>query len=391
MPRGADLSVACSSVVAWSARVDAATSRAEAEPWQGHPRAVEIKREGNQLTILDGRKKTVRKFVTPEQAAIAHEKLLEEHQRELAARRAAPRVDPRHPELEQQITNAPEERDGYAVLADWLESQGDPRGRLIAMQLAGQSVAQEITANRKYFLGPLAQYQRLCAFHWEHGFIQRASINADEETRVELVLEELLKHPSGRFLIDVRLDADEQDLQPAVDLLVRAARPTIRSLTLVASRVGVDIQPLLATAPLLRELSLCRVHCPVLALPALTSLRIVRGRLPSSIGDAKLRRLDLVDVESDELALLSAIDTSQIERLEIGGSQDIGHVCRELPDMPRLDWLVFSYNRMTDDDALALEQRRGGRPRLTMMNAYGNNLTAKGLAALRRIAGELYA
>jgi uncharacterized protein (TIGR02996 family) len=351
---------------------------------------VKIKRDGNQLTIADGGKKTVRKFLTPEQAIAAHDKLVEEHQRELAVRRAAPRVDPRHPELEQQIANAPEAPDGYAVLADWLESQGDPRGRLIAMQLAGQPVTREIAANRKYFLGPLAQHQRHASFQFENGFIQRASINHADGAPVELVLEELLKHPSGRFLVGVSLDSDEADLQPAVDLLARAAPPTIRSLHLVGSS-SVDIQPLLSTLPLIRELSLVHIHCPPLALPALEMLRIVRGRVPASIGAAKLKRLDLVHVEGDEPALLSAIDVSEIDRFEVQGSQDLGRLVRELPEFPKLDWLVLSYTGMTDDDALALERRRKGLRRLGCISAYGNKLTPSGVTTLRRLTAELFA
>jgi uncharacterized protein (TIGR02996 family) len=361
-----------------------------AESCEGRLRIVKIKRDGNQLTITKDGKKTVRKFVTPEQAIAAHDKLVAENESERAERAAAPRVDPRHPALEQVIANAPEDPAGYAVYADWLESQGDPRGRLIALQLAGKPIKQELAANRKYFLGPLTKYLKHEVFRWELGFIHDVSFNGIEGARVEDILEQLLQHPSGRFLVHAGLGPVEQDIQPAVDLLARAAPTTLRSLHVVGSP-SIDVRPLLGTLPRLRDLSLVYTPCPELAHDALETLRIVGGPLPVVSDAVKLRRLGLVDVDGDELRLISTLDLTRLERLEVQGSKDVGRLVHGLPELPRLDWLDLSSNRMTDADAFALAQRREGLPQLTYVNVWGNELTPAGVAAIRRLAADVFA
>jgi uncharacterized protein (TIGR02996 family) len=93
----------------------------------------EIEQVGNELHITAKGKPSVRKFVTAEQAVAQLAKLVAAQ--EAAGYRAAV-SDRRHPDLERAIADAPEDPAGYAVYADWLESQGDPRGKLIAVQLA---------------------------------------------------------------------------------------------------------------------------------------------------------------------------------------------------------------------------------------------------------------
>ena len=44
--------------------------------------------------------------------------------------------DARNPDLEKAIAADPFDRQAYAVFGDWLQEQGDPRGELIALQLA---------------------------------------------------------------------------------------------------------------------------------------------------------------------------------------------------------------------------------------------------------------
>ena len=41
---------------------------------------------------------------------------------------------PTNPELEANILAHPDDREAYLVYADWLQSHGDPRGELVAVQ-----------------------------------------------------------------------------------------------------------------------------------------------------------------------------------------------------------------------------------------------------------------
>src|SRR5260221_10447240 len=69
--------------------------------------------------------------VAPYAAKIeAAQQALREKKRKLSAQ-----SEPRNPELERAVIDNPDDRDAYAVLADWLQSNGVPRGELIALQL----------------------------------------------------------------------------------------------------------------------------------------------------------------------------------------------------------------------------------------------------------------
>jgi len=125
----------------------------DGEPWQ-------IEQIGKQLEITSGGRTSVRTFVTAEQAAAQLAKLVEEHT--LAGYVPMPR-DPRHAELELAIANDPENPQSYSVFADWLQSQGDPRGNVMAIAIAAEqrgeddrAFAKKLKKNIHDLLGPLA-------------------------------------------------------------------------------------------------------------------------------------------------------------------------------------------------------------------------------------------
>lgn len=53
-----------------------------------------------------------------------------------------------NPELKRQIIAAPEQADAYLVLGDWLQAQGDPRGKLISTQHASSTTQTRSTFER---------------------------------------------------------------------------------------------------------------------------------------------------------------------------------------------------------------------------------------------------
>jgi len=153
-----------------------------------------------------------------------------------------------NPELEQAIVANPDDTSARSVYADWLQSQGDPRGELIALQLAGKESDAEalIAKHTAALLGPLAQHrltydgEKRSAFDWKYGFIHRAHLSHNsyaekiEGATLADVLRLLLAHPSGRFLAELHLtfnnDPNEDNLQSLIDVLAEAPRPTIRKL-----------------------------------------------------------------------------------------------------------------------------------------------------------------
>jgi uncharacterized protein (TIGR02996 family) len=179
------------------------------------------------------------------------------------------KADARNPALENAIAANPTDRDAYAVFADWLQEQGDPRGELISLQLGNkdQSAKQLIEQHAAYFLGPLAEHRKTRdglsnnsvshlrssaqekewqktgeeAFLWRHGFIYRARLSHDVyfdeawQGKTVDVLDLLFQHPSGRYVVELSFmsngDPSEGNLQDLIDLLAAKAPKTIRKLT----------------------------------------------------------------------------------------------------------------------------------------------------------------
>lgn len=183
--------------------------------------------------------------------------------------------DARNPELERAILANPYDREAYAVFADWLQERGDPRGELISLQLAGNDVAakQLLAAQEAYFLGPLAKHQQVYdgngnnsrshlrndeqeaewqkvadqAFLWRNGYIYRCRLSHDHYSEEYVqgrdpfegplvdVLEQVLDHPSGRYIVEFAFqsnnDPNEDNLQDLIDLLGQRAPATTRKIT----------------------------------------------------------------------------------------------------------------------------------------------------------------
>src|SRR5688572_23115268 len=116
-------------------------------------------------------------------------------------------MDARNPDLEAAIAASPLDREPYSVFADWLQQQGDPRGELISLQLAGKDAEADalFAKHEDYFLGPLAAHKTVYdeggsnsvsslrtpeqeeawqkihtqAFRWKNGFIHYLRLSHD--------------------------------------------------------------------------------------------------------------------------------------------------------------------------------------------------------------------
>jgi len=123
-------------------------------------------------------------------------------------------------QLEAAILADPHDPAAYLVYADYLQSQGDPRGELIVKHVNGVDVSDLLAQH--HFLGPLMTWAdfmpasgyrprkaRKANVTWKHGFIAKLDLSwgmyenggTTEQARVELV--EILSHPSCRFLTEL--------------------------------------------------------------------------------------------------------------------------------------------------------------------------------------------
>lgn len=177
-----------------------------------------------------------------------------------------------NPELEAAILADIENPAARLIYADWLQGQGDPRGELIAIQVAladargaratrlrqkenvllgehrGHLVPQRLREamddhmqRRPEQSGKVGRWERgACSISWQGGFIDHARIArygyGEEPIRVEERIEDLCQHPSGRFLRELEIGPlgvdDTFDYGTVVDTLARQRLPVLRSLVL---------------------------------------------------------------------------------------------------------------------------------------------------------------
>jgi uncharacterized protein (TIGR02996 family) len=124
-----------------------------------------------------------------------------------------------------ELRSRPDDRELLLVYGDWLESQGDPRGELIAVQDAEQHCAslEEFEAARARAL-ELIEHAELLPdtsglgkvwASWQGGFIRRLELLLDEvpaegKPRWDRLIVSLLEHPSLALLNEllIRFDGD---------------------------------------------------------------------------------------------------------------------------------------------------------------------------------------
>jgi len=379
----------------------------DGEPWQ-------IEQIGKQLEITSGGRTSVRTFLTPEQASAQLAKLVEE--RTLAGYVPMPR-DPRHNELELAIANDPENPASYSVFADWLQSQGDPRGNVMAIAIAAEArgeddkaFAKELKKHIHDLLGPLAPMAvpergaregDPSVFGWRFGVIHGAYLHADRQKPLDRALDQILRHASGRFLVELTLVQNEH-LQAAIDLLVRRAPASLRGLR-VWQASNANLGDLWAALPRLRRLSLSGHALALgrLELPELERFELVDSQMPAASARGLVTapfpvleqlRLDFGsgyttgDASIDDIfELLARRDLPALHQLALVRTRYIREVVLELTTSPlagQLEQLDLSHNQMIDANALELAKRRANFPRLANLDVTGNKLTQRGLTAL---------
>ncbi len=172
-----------------------------------------------------------------------------------------------NPELEASIDEAPDDAERYWIYGDWLESQGDPRGQVIAA--ARTSRKRERALLEKYgaqLLGPLARIKGApgaAPLRWRYGFIERARLRRRSATpSLAEQIELLLAHPSARFLRHLSLRTpdhgdDTPGYRQVLELAARRAPRTLASLALGEGGESIgDLGDALGALPSLRALCL---------------------------------------------------------------------------------------------------------------------------------------
>jgi uncharacterized protein (TIGR02996 family) len=223
-------------------------------------------------------------------------------------------------DLEAAIRAAPDDRAGYLVAADWLTSQGDPQGELVALSLAPPS--EEVDAR-------IVQLQRELepvntsgewnpiSIEWRWGFIVGVAFTSLRGHEEPEQLRMILRAPVTRFLRKLVLDDFGSDRFVATLVDEPAALASLRTLILTVDesvniqvapvwrhapglerlvmRVGHQVEPIVL--PQLRELSILGGYSALINHSELPQLETLRMRLPVSgvpaVGEAALVRTRL--------------------------------------------------------------------------------------------------
>jgi uncharacterized protein (TIGR02996 family) len=349
------------------------------------------------------------------------------------------RPPPPPSELEQQFRDNPDDDAVYLVLADWLQAQEHPRGRLMTIQhryaqatdaiervtLLGDEAAL-IAQHRDVLLGSLAKYEaRLLDARWHRGYLDDIRLAVDRDNDMldaERALGTLLGLPDAHFLRSLRLGipyADEPMFDDIIDALVENARYLPR---LVRLHVGDfecpdesemswthlgSLAGLYPAFPKLEQLIVQGGDFKLgrLALPALRHLEVRTGGLSAenfgSIVDAELPALEtlIVWIGDDRYgADVGVVDVVQLigamppllRHLGFCNTALADQVCELLVDSAiakRLETLDLSLGTMSDDGA---EQLAGGTfPNLRKLDVSDNYLTEVGLDRLRTLGVEV--
>ncbi|MFT3692722.1 MAG: hypothetical protein QM831_06255 [Kofleriaceae bacterium] len=379
----------------------------DGEVWQ-------IERIGKQLEIKSGGKSSTRTFVGEEQATGAMEKLVADH---LAAGFAPLARDQRHREIEAAIDADPELPASYSVYADWLQAQGDPRGAVMAAAIAadGQPDADKVFARalKKHvhdLLGPLAPYATAQkgnpdVFGWRFGVIHRAYLHAQRQRPLDAVLEQVLSHASGRFLVELSLSEKER-IQEAIDVIARRAPASLRALRLWA--VGnPKLEKVWPAVPRLRRLALegRAMELGNVVLPELERLELVDSQMRAASGRVLARgqfpKLEQVRIDfghgymtgdatiDDVFELLARKDLPSLRNLALVHTRYPRELVMELADSAmsrQIENLDLSYDELADANAQELHRRRANFPKLVTLDVTGNRLSERGLELLREVA-----
>ncbi|MBS1121460.1 MAG: hypothetical protein H6Q90_3688 [Deltaproteobacteria bacterium] len=341
------------------------------------------------------------------------------------------------PELEAAIEADPFDVHAYLVYADWLQAKGDPRGELIALMCAAESSPSAsaaanalLVAHQARFYGPLGahlrthDYAHAEALRFRYGFLHRAQLSnnkhsADGYKERDLVeiLELVLAHPSGRFLVDLALGINNENmatLDDVIALLAERKPAALRRLELGLFtggpswfRIG-DLRALWKALPRLSTLivngdsfELGAIH-----LPEAQRVELHTGDLTVGNADAvaraswpKLEHLDLwlgtrtPAVFTKLQPLLERTDLPALRRLAIQNTAITDEICTRLVSsglVGQLRELDLSIGTMTDAGARTLASQRS-HLQLDLLDVSRNRLTPVGIQALDGLATTVIA
>jgi uncharacterized protein (TIGR02996 family) len=271
------------------------------------------------------------------------------------------------------VDESPDDRARYAVLGDWLQQRGDPRGELIALQLLEMLDATQRHRMNALLALPSIRWRRAPEASWRWGFVERATLLSSVPSLEPLDPRSLWRHPSLRFVRALTLASDQ--LEPLLFELC-ASRPRV-------------LHRLEVTSPRPLELSAIGAELPLRALSV--SLNQVSGTLPElGLESITIATLDPLPRQAEALVwpvaktlrgleliaygavtvehLEGVLALPHLERLQLTGTLTDEAVVDTVLDSPvgaRLSTLDLSRSGLTERAARRVLARSKDLPRLS--------------------------
>ncbi|MEZ4318497.1 MAG: WGR domain-containing protein [Myxococcota bacterium] len=404
----------------------------------------EIAVEGNTYTVRYGRLGTdgqtsTKVYDSPAKAQAEADKLtaskMKKGYAEVAAQAPAAKQG-ENPELEAAILANREDPQVWAVYADWLQGQEDPRGDLVAVQLAlvekpddkalKKREAELLEKNARAWLSefrPEGPWEAASEIEWDKGFWKHAKIWVDwdlEEPDFPKMLGTVLRHPSAKFLESLSLGlADNEGENYYSDSLASLVKHGIRK-GLRTLHVGDFEYPdeteiswtevgsfakCWTVLPDLEELTLTggSIGLGVPNAPKLRSLKLETGGLPKEpaqqLAKASLPALERLEVwfgtenyggecgEAEAAGILkNTAGLANVRWLGLMNSEHQNDLCRAVvqgPLVKQLEHLDLSMGTMTDEGAQVLLDHAPKLAHLKSLNLDRNYLSAEICAKLQ--------
>lgn len=356
--------------------------------------------------------------------------------------------EPLHPDLEATLTANPDDLDTHLVYADWLQSQGSPRGELIRLDHAIETAEDAEDVDRleqarwelmqrhaelapprlsEMVLREIPEGQpsrsypgdwELCQLVWRWGFANRVQIaGRGAPHSATTLIEEILTHPSGRFLQELAIGeiGPTTGFPLAVDALSLFGSRSVRKLHVANARPMdlarlplENVSGLFAAFPKLRSLTLqgSRMQLGEVAHPEIRELRLISCALTrnniASVTAAKLPKLDTLslyignsdygcDVLLDDLEpILSGSVFPGLRHLGLMNTELSDQIVAALvraPVLETLETLDLSLGTLSGDGAQLLLQHAERFEHLAAVNLEKNSIPREMETVLARLPG----
>ncbi|MBA2538090.1 MAG: TIGR02996 domain-containing protein [Deltaproteobacteria bacterium] len=299
-------------------------------------------------------------------------------------------TDDRGEQLARLIEEAPEDLEAFRVYADWLEEQHDPRATLIRLQMTRARLtdrtkldhletrlAEYFEQHREHFLGPLAKVMPTAKssrqardsapkLEWRNGFIYKANLARIKRMPQHQVLDHLLAHPSGRFLVSLGGIWAEDPAALVAVLAARAPRSLRRlDITGTDGRRVVGIEPLWPRLELLEEIEIRTVAgLGDIVLPSVRCAHIdISKPLLASLANARWPKLEQLRLRvwpetatAEELIAVFANELPALRAVELDLDHPTAAVLPMLSGLPVGRQLAELDVRISNDIVEALER-----------------------------------